>query len=138
MDITRSYSELINLETFEERYMYLLLSGGVGNPTFSGHRYLNQKFYNDPEWKKIRREIIIRDEGCDLGHKDYPISSEILIHHLNPITIDDILYKRSCIFDSENLICVSFKTHNAIHYGNKNYLRKEVVVRKQNDTCPWR
>lgn len=137
--ITRlSYEELIKLETFEDRFNYLSLSGKVGEATFGGHRYLNQILYQTEKWKSTRREIILRDNGCDLAHEDYVIHGSIYIHHLNPITIDDILEQRPCVFDLDNLICTTFNTHNAIHYGNENLLPKKVTERKKDDTCPWR
>lgn len=135
----RTYSELIKLPTFEERFEYLKLSASVADPTFSGHRYLNQQLYKSPEWKLTRREIILRDNGFDLGHEDYPIGGKIYIHHLNPITIDDILERRRCVFDLENLISSSFNTHNAIHYGSEEILSSRIPIeRTKNDTIPWR
>lgn len=136
--IYKTYSELIKIEKFEERFQYLSLLGKVGENTFGGHRYLNQTLYKTEKWKSIRNEIILRDNGCDLAHKDYPISGSIYIHHINPITIEDILEERPCVFDLENLICSAFRTHNAIHYGSEDLLPKGPVVRKKNDTCLWR
>lgn len=136
--IYKSYSELIKIKTFEDRFNYVSLSGIVGETTFGGHRYLNQILYQTEKWKRTRREIIIRDNGCDLAHEDYPILGSVYIHHINPITIDDILKKRPCVFDLDNLICVSFRTHNAIHYGSEDLLGKGPIDRKKNDTCPWR
>lgn len=136
--IYKTYSELIKIKSFEDRFEYLKLDGTVGNVTFGGHRYLNQILYQTEKWKSTRREVIIRDNGCDLAHEYYIISGSIYIHHINPITIDDILNERPCVFDLENLICSSFKTHNAIHYGSKNLLPSEQVIRKKNDTCPWK
>lgn len=136
--IYKTYSELIKLETFEERFSYLSLSGIVGETTFGGHRYLNQILYQTDDWKATRREIIYRDEGSDLAHKDYPISGSIYIHHINPITIDDILERRPCVLDLENLISTSFKTHNAIHYGSAELIPRGPVKRTKNDTCLWR
>lgn len=139
MKIIRTYSELLQIPTFEERFNYLRLNGRIGENTFGGHRYLNQLLYNDPRWKKTRNDIIIRDDGCDLAIHDREIrAAAIYIHHLNPITIDDILESRSCVFDPENLICSSFNTHAAIHYGNGNLLILDPIVRTKNDTCPWR
>lgn len=135
----RTYSELIVFPTFEERFKYLELVGVVACATFSGHRYLNQLLYKTPEWKKVRREVILRDDGYDLAHPDFPIRGNIYIHHLNPITVDDIINRNSCVFNLENLISVSLLTHNAIHYGNENYLlNKTNTERKKNDTCLWR
>lgn len=134
----KCYSDLINLSSFRDRFFYLSLSKIVGDMTFGGHRYLNQILYQTNKWKSVRREVIYRDEGCDLAHKDYEIQGSIYVHHINPITIDDILENKSIVFDLENLVCVSFKTHNAIHYGSEDNLSKSPVVRKKNDTCPWR
>lgn len=134
----KTYSELINIPTFEERFEYLKLCGTVGDITFSGHRYLNQILYKTEEWKLTRREVILRDDGLDLAHSDFPIIGNIYVHHLNPITIEDILERRPCVFDLENLVSTSLNTHNAIHYGNINLLLTEHINRKPNDTCPWR
>lgn len=136
--INKEYSELIKIEKFEDRFRYLSLDGIIGNQTFGGHRYLNQKLYQSDKWKSIRRKVILRDNGCDLAHEDYSISGSIYIHHLNPIKIEDILKEHPCVFDLENLVCVSFKTHNAIHYGSENLLPKGLVVREIGDTCLWR
>lgn len=135
---TKTYSELMSFKTFEERYRYLRIRGEVGVETFGSDRYLNQIFYSSKEWKKFRRDIIIRDMGCDLGVEDREISGQVLIHHLNPITIDDILNRRACLMDPENAICVSFNTHQAIHYGDENLLVLESIERTRNDTCPWK
>ena len=134
----RTYSELITLPTFEERYQYLRLNGRVGEETFGFDRWLNQKFYKDPEWLKIRDEVIIRDNGCDLAIPGREIYSRILIHHMNPITKDDILQRSKYLLDPEYLICTIKNTHDAIHYGDENLLVKGPVERKPNDTCPWR
>lgn len=135
----KTYSELIKIESFEDRFNYLSLVGIVGETTFGGHRYLNQMLYNSYKWKKeTRPEVILRDNGCDLAHEDYPIIGFIYIHHINPITIDDILCERPCVFDLENLISVSFKTHNGLHYGTEEVLSNGFIERKKNDTCPWR
>lgn len=134
----KTYSELIKIESFEDRFKYLSLSGTVGEATFGSHRHLNQTLYQTEKWKSTRREIILRDNGCDLAHNDYSIYGTIYIHHLNPITIDDILEERPCVFDLENLVCTTFRTHNAIHYGTEDLLPRKVVERKRNDTCPWR
>lgn len=134
----KTYSELIKIEEFEDRFDYLSLTGRVGESTFGGRRYLNQILYQTDKWKSIRREVIFRDNGCDLAHEDYAIYGSIYIHHINPITIDDILEEKFCVFDLENLISTSFKTHNAIHYGTSELLPKGLVKRKKNDTCPWR
>lgn len=135
----KTYSELIKIKSFVDRLMYLSLSGNVGTITFGGHRYINQVLYKSDKWKKTRREIILRDNGCDLSHSDYPIYGSVYIHHINPITIDDLLKERPCVFDLENLISTTFKTHNMIHYGtSENLLPLGPVDRKINDTCPWR
>ena len=137
MKTYKTYSELIKIEKFEDRFEYLSLIGRVGKTTFGGHRYLNQTLYQSDKWKRTRREVILRDNGCDLGHSDYPIAGSIYIHHINPITIDDILSERPCVFDLENLISTAFKTHNAIHYGSNDLLSKVLVNRTKNDTCLW-
>lgn len=134
----KRYSELIQLPTFEERYRYLRLGGKVGEETFGFDRWLNQKFYKDPEWLKIRDEVIIRDNGCDLGIPDREIHSRILVHHMNPITKDDILHRTKFLLDPEFLICTIKNTHDAIHYGDESLLILAPVERSKNDTCPWR
>lgn len=135
----KSYSELIRIPSYEERYEYLKLGGSVGELTFNGHRYLNQKFYSsDPEWQRVKREVILRDNGCDMAHEDYPIGKRLIVHHLNPITIDDLIKRDPKIFDLDNLICVSHNTHNAIHYGDISLLSLPPVERFAFDTCPWR
>lgn len=134
----KRYSELIRLPTFQERFHYLKLNGRVGDLTFNGHRYLNQKLYRCPEWSSIRRRVIIRDVGRDLACEGYEIFGKMLIHHLNPITVADVVERNPCVFDLENLICTSMDTHNAIHYGGGELLSKELVVRTKNDTCLWR
>lgn len=134
----KCYSELMSLSTFIERYRYLKLGGSVGKETFGYDRYLNQTLYRSPEWKRFRRDIIIRDNGCDLGCEGYDIVGKILIHHIEPITIEDILKRNPKIFDPENVISTQLMTHNAIHYGDESLLITEPVVRKPNDTCPWK
>lgn len=135
----RTYSELMKLKTFEERYEYLRLGGKVGEETFGFDRYLNQMFYKTPEWKAIRNKIIVRDNGCDLGIEDREIiGSKILIHHMNPITVEDILNRSDYLLNPEYLICTIKNTHDAIHYGNSDLLYEDLVVRSKNDTCPWR
>ena len=135
---TKRYSELISIPTYEERFKYLQLKGAVGNDTFGYDRYLNQILYNSPEWKRLRNQIIIRDNGRDLGCEGYEIYGRILIHHMNHITVEDIVSRDPIVFDPENLICVSHNTHNAIHYGDENLLIMAPVERTKNDTCPWR
>lgn len=138
MSLTKSYSELIKLPTFEERYEYLKLDGFVGDDTFGSRRWLNQVFYRSYEWRKLRQEIILRDEGCDLGIADRTIFGKILIHHINPISIEDINGRKRILIDPENLICVSHNTHEAIHYGSFDLLMPTAPIeRKPGDTCPW-
>lgn len=134
----KTYSELITLPTFEERFRYLQLNGFVGKDTFGFYRYLNQTLYRSQEWKSLRNEIIFRDKGCDLACEGYEIAGRILIHHINPITIEDIVKRNPIIFDPENLITTVHNTHNAIHYGDEDLLFKAPAQRSRNDTCPWR
>lgn len=134
----KTYSELITLPTFEERFEYLQLKGTVGQETFGFDRYLNQILYNSKEWKSLRNKIIVRDNGCDLALEGFEIHGRILIHHINPITIDDVIKRREMVFDPENLICVTHNTHNAIHYGDKSLLITGPIKRRANDTCPWK
>ena len=134
----RTYSELITIPTFEERFEYLKLNGSVGLETFGHDRYLNQILYNSPEWRRFRPEIIVRDNGCDLACEGYEIFGKILIHHINPITAQDILNRNSKVFDPENVITTVHNTHNAIHYGDENLLITAPIERSRNDTCPWR
>lgn len=136
--IIRTYSELMAFDTFEERFLYLKLDGVVGRETFGYDRYLNQILYNSPEWKRCRNGIIIRDNGCDLGCEGYDIYGTILIHHINPITVEDVLNRNPIVFDPENLICTTHNTHNAIHYSDENQLVTGPIERRKNDTCPWR
>jgi len=136
----KCYSELIKIPTFEERFEYLKLDGAVGDFTFNGKRQLNQVLYRSPEWKSFRREIAIRDDGCDLAHPDHRVygNTRLIIHHINPLTIEDILERRPCVFDKENVILTTHNTHEAIHYSNADILFTEPIERKPNDTCPWR
>lgn len=138
MSIIRSYSELITIPTFEDRFRYLMLGGQVGIATFGYDRYLNQIFYKDDEWLSTRDKVIIRDNGCDLGMPDREIKSRILVHHINPITKEDILLRRRCLFDLDNLICTLKSTHDAIHYGDESILILAPRIRTKNDTCPWK
>lgn len=138
MTSIKTYSELIKLPTFEERYRYLRLSGRVGEDTFGFDRYMNQNFYRSAKWKRIRDEVIVRDNGCDLGIEDRIIHGRILIHHMNPITDRDILDLTDFLLDPEYLICVTHTTHNAIHYGDEDLLVTNPIVRTKNDTCPWK
>lgn len=134
----RTYSELITLPTFEERYAYLRLNGKVGEETFGFDRYLNQQFYKSKEWRSIRDRVITRDNGCDLGIEGREIYGRVLIHHMNPITVDDILRRSDFLLNPEYLICVDKITHDAIHYSDDNLLIKDPIERRKNDTCPWR
>lgn len=138
MSIIRTYSELITLPTFEERYRYLRLGGRVGRDTFGFDRYLNQMFYKSDEWMSLRNDIIIRDNGCDLGIPGREIEGRILIHHMNPITVRDILERSEFLLNPEYLICTVKNTHDAIHYGDENSLILIPRERTKNDTCPWR
>lgn len=135
--IIRKYSELKRLETFEERFEYLKLGARVGSETFGFDRYLNQRFYKTDEWKTLRNEVIVRDLGCDLGIEGYDIQGKIYIHHMNPITQDDILNHSDFLIDPEYLITTTLDTHNAIHYGDSNLIRSGPIERKPYDTCPW-
>ena len=135
----KTYSELVRLETFEERFEYLKLSGVVGMDTFGFDRIFNQQFYSSKEWKRIRDKIIIRDYGCDLGIKGYEIFGQrIYIHHMNPISMKDIATQTEFLLNPEFLITVTHSTHNAIHYGGKKLITQEPIVRTKNDTCPWK
>lgn len=135
----KTYSELITIPTFIERYEYLRIGGRIGEETFGFDRYINQVFYSSLEWKKFRRDMIIRDMGCDLGVEGYEINGLIILHHINPIVPDDITLRRlEVLLNPENVICVSHNTHNAIHYGDKSLLITEPIMRTRNDTCPWR
>ena len=134
----RTYSQLKQLQTFEERYDYLKLGGIVGEDTFGFDRYLNQNFYRSREWKRVRDEVIMRDNGCDLGIDGHEIRGKILIHHMNPITSEDIHRVSEYLLNPEYLICVAHRTHNAIHYGDESLIVTVPIERTQNDTCPWR
>lgn len=136
--IIRTYSELITLPTFEERFQYLKLNGQVGKSTFGFDRHLNQLFYKSDEWLRLRDQIIIRDNGCDLGVEGREIHGRILIHHMNPIRKEDILNRSRYLLDPEFLICTVKRTHDAIHYGDENLLLTIPKERRKNDTCPWR
>lgn len=137
MNTNKCYSELCELDSFEKRFEYLKIKSVIGDQTFGGHRELNQILYKSLDWKNTRRAVMLRDNGCDLGLDGYKIFGKILIHHINPITILDILNHKSCVFDLENLISTSFDTHNAIHYGSFELINKDPITRKPNDTCPW-
>lgn len=134
----RTYSELKTITSFLDRFRYLKLDGHIGEETFGYDRYLNQKFYKTPEWRTLRNHLILRDCGCDLAHPEYEIPGKILIHHMNPITVSDIVDRSDYLMNPEYLICVSHNTHQAIHYGDESLLITEPIVRTPNDTCPWR
>lgn len=136
--MTRTYSELIRLPTFEERFKYLYIGQGVANETFGWQRYLNQQFYTSKEWRRFRREIILRDSCCDLGISDRLINVRPLIHHLNPITPEDLFYRRKCLMDPENVITTYKRTHDAIHYGDLSYVDPLLLDRSPNDMAPWK
>lgn len=132
------YRDIRPLKTIQERYDYLRLGGQVGASTFGFDRYLNQAFYKSKEWQQARNDVILRDNACDLGIEGYDIFKGLVVHHMNPITVDDIVQRKDYIFDPEFLICVSDRTHKAIHYGDAGLLPKEPVQRRAGDTCPWR
>lgn len=135
----RTYSELIQIPSYIDRYKYLKLGGKAGEITFGNERYLNQILYKSREWKSFRREIIIRDLGCDLGLEGYTIIGVPIVHHINPITVGDVYNRAYCVFDPDNVVLVSRRTHNAIHYGDEELLLiDELVERRPNDTIPWR
>lgn len=137
--IIRTYSELKELKTFEERFKYLKLGGVVGVETFGFDRYFNQKFYTTTEWKQLRNHIIVRDFGCDLGCEDHEIFGQrIIIHHMNPIDLEDIEKKSDFLLNPEFLITTIHSTHNAIHYGDESLIITAPIERCRNDTCPWK
>ena len=133
----KTYEELSRLETFDERFRYLVLGGTIGEETFGYDRWLNQKFYTSDEWKHLRRDVIVRDGGCDLGIAGMEITGRLIIHHMNPISKLDVLKHSDLLINPDYLICVSINTHNAIHYGDLSIL-EPYVERRPNDTCPWR
>lgn len=136
--IIRSYSELRSLKTFEERFKYLKLNGKIGQDTFGFDRVFNQLFYKSKEWKAVRDKVIIRDNGCDLGIEGREIYGRILIHHMNPISLEDIQKNTEFLMNPEYLITTNHSTHNAIHYGDENLIIKAPIERKRFDTCPWK
>lgn len=138
LKLIRTYTKFSRIKTFEDRYEYLRIGGRVGEESFGFDRYLNQILYTSRRWRSTRDNVIIRDLGCDLGIKEYEIKGPIYIHHMNVLTIEDVELDRDEIYNPELLICTSFRTHQAIHYGNKSLLPKLPIIRKQNDTCPWR
>lgn len=134
----RTYSDLIKLKTFKDRFEYLKLDGIVGEETFGFDRYMNQIFYKSKEWASVRRAVIIRDNGCDLGVEGYEIHGKILIHHMNPINLSDIVHKTDELLNPDYLITTVLSTHNAIHYGDASLLPVLPIERRANDTCPWK
>lgn len=134
----RCYNDLIQLKTFEERFRYLKINGKVGEETFGLDRYINQQLYKSQRWRSTRSKIIIRDDGCDLGIDGRQLDDYIVVHHMNPIALEDIEEERDIVFDSNYLICCSTRTHRAIHFGDENLLIRDPVIRRPNDTCLWR
>lgn len=134
----RSYSELSRLRTFDERFRYLLLAGSVGVETFGFDRYVNQRFYRSEEWKHVRNIVIARDNGCDLGIEGRDINGRVYVHHMNPMNLEQINDHMDLILDPEYLVCATFATHNAIHYGDESYITLAPVERQPNDMCPWK
>ena len=140
MTSIKRYSELIRLPTAEERFNYLKLSGSVGASTFGFDRYLNQQFYRSKEWRKFRSDMILRDNGCDMAlpGREIPNGAKLILHHINPLTLEEVEEQGEALFDPENVVCVSDRTHNAIHFGDISLLVMEPIVRRPYDTCPWR
>ena len=136
--LLKSYRNLILLPTILDRFEYLRIKANVGDSTFGFDRFINQDFYQSREWRQVRMKVIARDEGCDLGVPEYPIGGKVIIHHINPITAEDIENSSDLLFDLDNLICVSESTHNAIHFGDETLLPAEPIIRLPGDTCPWR
>lgn len=134
----RTYSGAIRIKDYHERFEYLSLNGFVGETTFGHSRFMNQEFYKSREWKRVRRDVIVRDNGKDMAHPDYPITGKVIVHHICPVTEQDIVERNPRILDPDNLICVSLDTHNAIHFGDVSLLPSPFVERKPNDTIPWR
>jgi hypothetical protein len=137
MTTTRSYRELRRIETFEERFRYLMLRGGVGVSTFGFDRWLNQQFYRSREWKQTREGVIVRDNGCDLGVEGYEIHTQLLVHHMNPMTAEDVAHGDELLFNPDFLITTTHRTHNAIHYGDEDLLPRKYVPRSSGDTKLW-
>lgn len=134
----RTYTDLMKLDNFADRFEYLKLDGRVGSETFGYDRYLNQEFYTSEEWRRLRRDIILRDQSCDLGCPDREIFGRVIVHHMNPIDVNSLIHRERIVMDPEFLICVSPETHEAIHYSTDKLLFKELIVRRPNDTCPWK
>lgn len=137
MSKNRTYSELRRLDTFEERYHYLRIGGMPGLQSFGFDRWINQRFYRSREWKRVRDQVILRDNGCDLGVPGYEIHSGLMIHHMNPMSVDDIKHGEDWIIDPNFLITTSLQTHNAIHYGDETLLPRGPIERKSGDTTLW-
>lgn len=135
--MTKTFSELIELKTFRDRYYYLRFTGSVGKETFGFDRYLNQILYDSNLWKRVRRDVIVRDAGFDLSLEEYPIAGKVIVHHMNPVSVDDIRLGNKDILDPEYLVCVSHRTHLAIHYGDEDLLPKDPITRHHGDTSPW-
>ena len=138
MRTIKTYTELCEFDNFLDRFEYLKLSSNVGDNTFGSRRYMNQILYKTDRWKQLRNSVMVRDNGCDLGMLDREIITRITVHHINPITFEDILCNSPLVWDPEYLITTSDITHKAIHYSDKNLLMKEPVMRQANDTCPWK
>lgn len=134
----KSYSEMCSFSTFIERFNYLKLNGKVGIETFGFDRYLNQVLYCSQEWKRFRRQVIIRDNGCVFGLDGYNINGRLIVHHINPITLEQIEQRDPMIFSMENVVCVTHNVHEAIHYGDESFIPTDPIIRKPNDTCPWK
>ena len=134
----KSYSEMCSFSTFIERFNYLKLNGKVGIETFGFDRYLNQVLYCSQEWKRFRRQVIIRDNGCIFGLDGYNINGRLIVHHINPITLEHIEQRDPMIFSMENVVCVTHNVHEAIHYGDEYLIPTDPIIRKPNDTCPWK
>lgn len=134
----KSYSEMCSFSTFTERFNYLKLNGKVGAETFGFDRYLNQVLYCSQEWKRFRRQVIIRDNGCIFGLDGYDINGRLIVHHINPITLEQIEQRDPMIFSMENVVCVTHNVHEAIHYGDESLIPTDPIIRKPNDTCPWK
>lgn len=135
----KTYSELSKLPTLKERFDYLDLTGIVGDVTFGGHREWNQEFYGSPEWREVRRKVIVRDNGCEMGLEPYTIQGPVYVHHINPMTVEDFISRNPLLLDMDNLVCVSYGVHEAIHYGNSDAIKKYgMTERTRNDTSPWK
>lgn len=134
----KTYSEMCSFSTFIERFNYLKLNGRVGVETFGFDRYLNQVLYCSQEWKRFRRQVIIRDNGCVFGLDGYDIQGRLIVHHINPITLEQIEQRDPMVFSMENVVCVTHNVHEAIHYGDESLIPTDPIIRKPNDTCPWK